>query len=116
ERLHRNLRVLAGEDVGAFDRLVTAVSLRPELRATLLRLPPPPPQGQPRRAGHPPLPRLQRRFEGGLRQLYELRMRATGQNGLSDYDLGFTDFLYTFETSRAARQRPPARGAAHRPR
>jgi hypothetical protein len=103
ERLHRNLRVLAGEDVGAFDRLVTAVSLRPELRATLLGL-------------HPPLPRVQRRVEGGLRQLYDLRMRATGQNGLSDYDLGFTDFLYTFETSRAARQRPPARGAVHRPR
>jgi hypothetical protein len=103
ERLHRNLRVLAGEDVGAFDRLVTAVPLRPELRATLLGL-------------HPPLPRVQRRVEGGLRQLYDLRMRATGQNGLSDYDLGFTDFLYTFETSRAARQRPPARGAVHRPR
>ena len=103
ERLHRNLRVLAGEDVGAFDRLVTAVPLRPELRATLLGL-------------HPPLPRVQRRVEGGLRQLYDLRMRATGQNGLSDYDLGFTDFLYTFETSRSARQRPPARGAVHRPR
>ena len=102
ERLHRNLRVLAGDDVGAFDRLVAAVPLRPELRDTLLGL-------------HPPLPRVQRRVEGGLRQLYDLRMRATGQNGLSDYDLGFTDFLYTFETSRAARQRPPARGAIHRP-
>lgn len=102
ERLHRNLRVLAGDNVGAFDRLVAAVPLRPELRATLLGL-------------HPPLPRVQRQVEGGLRQLYDLRMRATGQNGLSDYDLGFTDFLYTFETSRAARQRPPARGAIHRP-
>jgi hypothetical protein len=102
ERLHRNLRVLAGDDVGAFDRLVTAVPLRAELRATLLGL-------------HPPLRRVQQRVEGGLRQLYDLRMRATGQNGLSDYDLGFTDFLYTFETSRAARQRPPAGGAIHRP-
>jgi hypothetical protein len=102
ERLHRNLRVLAGDDVGAFDHLVTAVPLRPELRATLLGL-------------HPPLRRVQQRVEGGLRQLYDLRMRATGQNGLSDYDLGFTDFLYTFETSRAARQRPPAGGVIHRP-
>jgi hypothetical protein len=36
-------------------------------------------------------------------------MRLTGQNGLSDYDVGFTDFLYTFETSATARQnRRPA--------
>jgi hypothetical protein len=43
-----------------------------------------------------------------MRRVYEARMRATGQNGLSDYDLGFTNFLYTFETSRIARQAPPA--------
>ena len=102
ERLHRNLRVLAGDDAGAFDGLVAAVPLRPELRATLLGL-------------HPPLPRVQKRVEGGLRQVYDLRMRATGQNGLTDYDLGFTDFLYTFETSRTARQRPSAGSAIHRP-
>ncbi|HZP38139.1 MAG TPA: hypothetical protein VFE48_16770 [Methylomirabilota bacterium] len=101
ERLHRNLRVLAGSEVGTFARLVEAVPLRPELRSSLLGL-------------HPPLPRAQQRIEGGLRQLYDLRMRATGQTGLSDYDAGFTDFLYTFETSRVARQRPPAGGAIHR--
>ena len=42
-----------------------------------------------------------------MRRVYDARMRVTGQNGLSDYDLGFTDFLYTFETSRTARQAPP---------
>jgi hypothetical protein len=41
-------------------------------------------------------------------------MRATGQAGISDYDLGFTNFLYTFETSPTARQRPDAAGALHR--
>ena len=33
-------------------------------------------------------------------------MSRTGQNGVSDYDLGFTNFLYTFETSDTARQVP----------
>jgi hypothetical protein len=50
-----------------------------------------------------------------MRQVYDLRMRMTGQTGISDYDLGFTNFLYTFETSTAARQTPPAAGALHRP-
>jgi hypothetical protein len=40
-------------------------------------------------------------------------MRATGQAGMSDYDLGFTDFLYTFETSASARQVPPLAGRLH---
>jgi hypothetical protein len=34
-------------------------------------------------------------------------MRMTGQAGVSDYDVGFTNFLYTFETSSTARQTPP---------
>jgi hypothetical protein len=41
-------------------------------------------------------------------------MRLTGQNGVSDYDLGFTNFLYTFETSNTARQVPPSAAAVHR--
>ena len=41
------------------------------------------------------------------RGLYDRRMRLTRQNGISDYDLGFTNFLYTFETSATARQTPP---------
>jgi hypothetical protein len=50
-----------------------------------------------------------------MRRVYDARMRVTGQRGISDYDLGFTNFLYTFETSAAARQAPPPAGAVHRP-
>jgi hypothetical protein len=94
ERLHRNLRVLAGDDRGAFDRLVTRAPLRPELQALLMKL-------------RAPLTGVERQIEGAMRTLYHLRMRATGQTGISDYDLGFTNFLYTFETSTTARQTPP---------
>jgi len=94
ERLHRDLRVLAGDDPGAFDRLVTRAPLRPELRALLMKL-------------RAPLIGVERRVENAMRRLYHLRMRATGQTGISDYDLGFTNFLYTFETSTTARQTPP---------
>jgi hypothetical protein len=30
-----------------------------------------------------------------MKPLYEERMKMTGQNGLSDYDAGFTDFVYS---------------------
>ena len=32
-----------------------------------------------------------------IKPLYDLRMKITGQNGLKDYSLGFTNFLYTIE-------------------
>ena len=102
ERLHRNLRVLAGNNPAAFDWLVMRAGLRPELRQALVAL-------------RPPLAGVARQLDGGMRQVYDLRMRMTGQTGISDYDLGFTNFLYTFETSTAARQTPPAAGALHRP-
>jgi hypothetical protein len=101
ERLHRNLRVLSGDDVAVFDRLVEGAALRPELRKPLLEVRP---------ASGP----VVRRLEAGMRRLYDARMRVTGQTGISDYDLGFTNFLYTFETSATARQTPPP-GALHRP-
>ena len=44
-----------------------------------------------------------RRLQAGMPSLVDMRMRLTGQNGVSDYDLGFTNFLYTFETSAIAR-------------
>jgi hypothetical protein len=94
ERLHRNLRVLADDDRDAFDRLVTRAPLRPELQALLVKL-------------RPPLTGFERQIEGALRRLYHLRMRMTGQTGISDYDLGFTNFLHTFETSPTARQPSP---------
>jgi hypothetical protein len=39
-----------------------------------------------------------------MKRLYDERLKLTGQNGLSDYDEGFTNFLWTFERSAAARQ------------
>jgi hypothetical protein len=101
ERLHRNLRVLADGDEAAFERRIAAAGLRPELRGPLELL---------RR----PSGAVGRRVDAGMRRVYDARMRLTGQNGLSDYDRGFTDFLYTFETSATARQAPPPAGALHR--
>jgi hypothetical protein len=101
ERLHRNLLVLSGHDAAGFRRLVASSGLRPELRRLLLALGP-----RPGRVTSP--------LEQGLRGVYDRRMRLTGQNGISDYSLGFTNFLFTFETSGTARQRPPVAGAVHR--
>jgi hypothetical protein len=81
---------------------VARARLRPELEETLLRLRP---------SSNP----IGRGLDAGMRRVYDARMRVTGQNGLSDYDLGFTNFLYTFETSASARQTPPSR-ALHRAR
>jgi hypothetical protein len=52
---------------------------------------------------HPASGRVGRRLEAGMRSLVDKRMRLTGQNGVSDYVLGFTNFLSTFETSAIAR-------------
>ena len=101
ERLYRNLRVLAGGDEAEFQRLVAKAALRPELLAPLGSL-------------RPPLDGIAGRVDAGMRRVYDARMRVTGQNGISDYDAGFTNFLYTFETSVTARQTPPAAGAVHR--
>jgi hypothetical protein len=98
ERLNRNVRVLAGDDEAAYDELVKKLQLRTELEDAFLRL-------------RPETGQLGRTVSDAMRNLYDLRMRATGQNGISDYDVGFTNFLYSFETSDTARQRPPERGA-----
>jgi len=100
ERLHRDLRALVGEDRAAFRSRVADSRLRPELRAAFLEL-----------ERGPTTNSLDRPLEVVMRRLYDERMRLTGQNGLSDYDVGFTNFLYTFELSPDARQRPPAAGA-----
>lgn len=90
ERLHRQLAVIAGEDADVFHHQVDQLPLRPELRAFVRRLRPK--TGRPGRAAQL------------MRSLYDQRMRLTGQNGLSDYDRGFTDFLHTFAHSTEARQ------------
>jgi hypothetical protein len=101
ERLHRNLRALVGDDRAALRQRVADSRLRPELRGQLLELAPP--EG--------PASSMDRQLEVMMRRLYDERMRLTGQNGLSDYDVGFTNFLYTFEVSPGTRQTPPAAGA-----
>jgi len=95
ERFYRHLRVLAGKERGAFERLAAAAALRPELGKVLGEL-------------GPPATAVGRQVEGGMRHVYDTRMRMTGQTGISDYDVGFTNVLYTFETSTTAKQTPPA--------
>src|SRR5262245_18073470 len=81
ERSYRDLRVLAGDSDARFDRLVGRAKLRSEVREAL-REPRMPPGGP------------ARRMAVAMRGIYNVRMRVTGQNGISDYDLGFTNFLY----------------------
>jgi hypothetical protein len=95
ERLHRQIRVLAEEDEERFERIAESSGLRQELREELMKLRP--------RPGV-----LARPVSAVMRSLYDERMKLTGQNGLSDYDRGFTNFLYTFEKSPDARQPVPA--------
>jgi hypothetical protein len=94
ERVYRSLRVLADQDVSAFRGLVEGCGLRFELRRAML---------EHRVAGGTGTSRI----EIAMRRLYDKRMHLTGQNGISDYDVGFTSFLHTFEHSSAARQTPP---------
>lgn len=93
ERLHRQLRVLSGDSYEAYHERVDGAGLRPELRAEFKRL--------------RPIPSAVEESIGRvMRPLYEMRMRVTGQNGLSDYDEGFTNFLYTIETGQPRRAVP----------
>lgn len=93
ERLHRQFRALAGDDPEAFPHLVQAAGLRPELEANFLRL------------RQRPTGPIAEKVEGVLKMIYEERMKLTGQNGIRDYDIGFTNFLYTHERSPTARRR-----------
>jgi hypothetical protein len=91
ERLHRQLRALAGEDPVHFADLVDGLPLRDELRSAFHAL--------------RPVPGVYESAVGRvMRRLYDERMKLTGQNGLSDYDVGFTNFLFTFGKSPLARQ------------
>ena len=100
ERLHRNLYVLSNEDEAEFRDRVERLGLRSELHAHFLQL-------------RPDLDPVVRGVSKAMKALYDQRMRVTGQNGVTDYDRGFTNFLYTFETSSTARQVPPRAGALH---
>lgn len=91
ERMHRQLRVLSGDDGLIFEKLVDGTKMRPELKAAFLALRPPPGT-------------YESAVSVVMKRLYDQRMKLTGQNGLSDYDEGFTDFLWTFTRSEQARQ------------
>lgn len=84
ERLSRQLATLAGSDPEAFNQRVRAAGLRPELERAFLGM----------RPSQDPLTAALSR---SMKDLYDLRLRATGQNGLSDYDAGFTALLYALE-------------------
>ncbi len=88
ERIHRHMRVLASDDLDRFSALIEESGLREELAADFRRL-----RSRPGPA--------QQRIEAVLKRIYEERMRLTGQNGLDDYDRGFTNFLYTVEKQRS---------------
>ncbi len=91
ERLHRQLEVLAAEDAGAYHDLVAGLALRDELASELHAMRPEPGT-------------YESAVSAVLKSLYDERLKLTGQNGISDYDVGFTNFLWTFSRSAAARR------------
>lgn len=91
ERLHRQLKVLAGESHEAYHELVDGLGLRQELADELHALRPEPGA-------------YESTVALVMKRLYDERLKMTGQNGLSDYDEGFTNFLWTFGRSDEARQ------------
>lgn len=91
ERLHRQLKVVAGEDHQAYHDLVDGLGMRKELADEFHSLRPDPGV-------------YESSVSTVMKKLYDERMKLTGQNGLSDYDEGFTNFLWTFQNSSRARQ------------
>lgn len=94
ERIHRQLRALSVDEPDRFPALVREAGLRPELEAGFLAM-------------HAPPGPVAERVSAVMKVIYEERMKLTGQNGIRDYDVGFTDFLYTFERSATARRTAP---------
>jgi hypothetical protein len=82
ERLHRDLRVLADGDLDLYHELVAESRLREELAKDFHEIRPPPSA-------------YEKAVWTVMKPIMEERMKMTGQNGLSDYDAGFTDFLHT---------------------
>lgn len=84
ERLDRQLFVLADRDATKFNELLGEIGLREELRTAFeLR--------------HPTEQTYARLVTPFMKGAYDARMKLTGQNGLSDYDEGFTNFLMAVE-------------------
>ena len=91
ERLHRQLKVVAGDDPEAYHALVDDLDMRTELADELHALRPDPGA-------------YESSVSVVMKRVYDERLKLTGQNGLSDYDEGFTNLLWTFSRSRRARQ------------
>jgi hypothetical protein len=91
ERLHRQLKVLAADEHEAYHDLVEGLDARKELKEELHALRPAPTA-------------YESTVSMAMKALYDQRLKLTGQNGISDYDVGFTNFLWTFSQSSRARQ------------
>lgn len=91
ERLHRQLKVLADNDHRVYHDLVEGLEVRDEIRRALHALRPDPTA-------------YESVVSDVMRTLYDQRLKLTGQNGISDYDVGFTNVLWTFGRSDLARQ------------
>ena len=85
ERLACQLWLLAGREVVAYHALTASLPLREELKRVILS-----------RHGRPPRSSGRNRLSL-MQRAYEARMRLSGQNGLSDYDEGFTNVLLALE-------------------
>lgn len=90
ERLHRHLKVLA-TDRASYLALVDGLALREELDKEM-------------RALRPEVGAYEGAVGAVMKRIYEERLKLTGQNGISDYDEGFTNLLWTFSHSASARQ------------
>jgi hypothetical protein len=82
ERMNRNLRVLADGGLDHYHRLVDESRLRKELAKDFHAIRPEPTA-------------YERAVWTVMKPMMEERLRMTGQNGLSDYDTGFTYFLHS---------------------
>lgn len=91
ERMHRQLKVVAGEDHQVYHDLVDELDMRQELSDEFHSLRPDPGV-------------YESSVSVVMKKVYDERLKLTGQNGLSDYDEGFTNFLWTFSASSRARQ------------
>lgn len=91
ERLHRQLKVVAGEDHQVYHDLVDTLEMRQELKDELHAL-------------RPDAGVYESSVSVVMKKLYDERLKLTGQNGLSDYDVGFTNFLWTFAKQGRGRQ------------
>lgn len=89
ERLERQLWVLADRDANRYNELLARTGLLPELRVGF-------------EARHPTEQSYARLVSPLMKGVYDARMKLTGQNGLEDYDEGFTNFLLAIERRAAA--------------